>query len=196
MLRLRVLALLLGLLGTAFHARAADAIAFWDQPRHGANSFNAEPPDAEYFQALRGYGASWVRLAFGKWRGTARDFLAGDLDDYRKLDAADLAVLRGALDRAHAAGLKVVVTPLSLPGARWKQQNDDRFDDRLWSEERYWQDAARFWRDLAEALADHPAVAAYNLLNEPAPERKGGLDDHASDAEAAAWHAKQRGGTR
>jgi hypothetical protein len=196
MLRHSSLAVLLGLLGAVGAARAADLIEFWDEPRHGANSFNATPPDAGYFEALRGHGATWVRLAFGKWPGTRRDFLAGSLDDYRKLDAADLATLRGALDRAHAAGLKIVVTPLSLPGARWKQQNDDRFDDRLWSEERYWQDAARYWRDLAEALADHPAVAAYNLVNEPAPERKGGLDDDASAAEAAAWYEKQRGTSR
>ena len=35
---------------------------------------------------------------------------------------------------AHAAGLRVVLVPLELPGARWVQQNDGKFDDRLWSD--------------------------------------------------------------
>jgi len=90
----------------------------------------------------------------------------------------------------------LVVTPLSLPGARTKQQNNDKFDDRLWSAKRYWQQSAAFWRDLAAALRDHPAVAAYNLVNEPVPERKGGLEEHATPEVMRAWYAKARGGTR
>ena len=46
----------------------------------------------------------------------------------------DLATLRRVLDDAHAAGLRVVLVPLELPGARWVQQNDGKFDDRLWSD--------------------------------------------------------------
>ena len=146
---------------------AADAIAFWNSPQRGANCFNESPPDAGYFRALRGYGATWVRLAFSKWKAArGRDFLFGPLDDYQSqgLVPEDLATLRTVLDHAHAAGLKVVVTPLSLPGARWIQQNDNKFDDRLWSDRRYWVQSAAAWRDLAAALADHPAIAAYNLV--------------------------------
>ncbi len=177
-------------------ALAADAIAFWDVPRHGSNCFNESPPDAAYFRALRGYGASWVRLTFSKWKGSQRDFLFGSLDEYRGLVPEDLATLRDVLDRAHAAGLKVVLTPLELPGARWSQLNDGKFDDRLWSEPRYADQAAAFWKDLATALRDHPAIAAYNLVNEPVPERRGGLDEHADAATQRAWYAKARGGSR
>jgi hypothetical protein len=177
-------------------APAADAIEFWNTPQHGANSFNGAPPDEAYFRALRGYGATWVRLTFSKWPSRERDFLFGSLDDYQGLVAADLVTLRAVLDRAHAAGLKVAVTPLSLPGARWIQQNDDKFDDRLWSERRYWQQSAAFWRDLATALKDHPAVAAYNLINEPVPERKGGLEEHAPAQAGRDWYQKVRGSTR
>jgi endoglucanase len=60
-----------------------------------------------------------------------------------------------------------VVAPLTLPGARWREQNDGAFDDRLWSDT---EQAAAFWRDLAAAPVDHPAVAADNILNEPAPD--------------------------
>lgn len=177
---------------------AVDAIAFWDAPQHGSNSFNEAVPDAEYFRALRNYGATWVRLSFSGWkpaRGSG-DFLFGSLDDYHRLVPEDLATLRRVLDLAHAAGLKVVVTPLSLPGARWIQHNNNVFDDRLWSDARYWQQSASAWRDLAAALRDHPAVAAYNLVNEPAPERKGGLEEHAPPATMQAWYQRNRGGTR
>ena len=44
---------------------------------------------------------------------------------------ADLASLRRVLDLANAADPKVVVTPLSSPGARWIQHNNNTFDDRL-----------------------------------------------------------------
>lgn len=179
-------------------ARAADLISFWQRPQHGSNCFNESPPDAAYFKALRDYGATWVRLTFSKWKSAsgARDFLYGSLDDYRALNPDDLAVLRAVLDRAHAAGLKVVLVPLGLPGARWVQLNNDKDDDRLWSQPGFAAQAVASWRDLAEALKGHPAIAAYNLLNEPIPEKHDGLAEHASDEDQARWYATARGGLR
>ncbi|MFK3648619.1 glycoside hydrolase family 5 protein [Lysobacter enzymogenes] len=177
-------------------AAAADLIGFWDAPRHGGNSFNRLPPDAAYFQALRGYGASWVRLSYDKWKPEHRDFLIGDADDYRRLSTADLKTLKATLARADAAGLKIVVAPLSLPYSRWAQNNGGRFDDRLWQDRERWDAAARFWRDLARELKDQPGIAAYNLINEPAPEKQGGLSEYASADERRDWYARQRGGAR
>lgn len=177
-------------------ASAADLIAFWNTPRHGGNSFNRLPPDQAYFDALRGYGATWVRLSYDKWQPARRDFLLGDADAYQGLPAADLATLRATLDRAHQAGLKVVIAPLSLPGMRWSQNNQGRFDDRLWQDKRYWLQAAAFWRDLARELKGHPAVAAYNLINEPAPEKHGGLAEHADAAQMQQWYARAQGTAR
>lgn len=122
-------------------ATAADLMAFWDAPRHGGNSFNRLPPDQAYFDALKGYGATWVRLSYDKWQPVQRDFLLGNADAYAGLPAADLATLRATLDRAHQAGLKVVIAPLSLPGMRWSQNNQGQFDDRLWQDKRYWSQA-------------------------------------------------------
>lgn len=177
-------------------AHAADLIDFWNTPRHGANSFNRLPPDPAYFQALHGYGASWVRLSYDKWKPAQRDFLLGDADAYQGLAAADLATLKAILDRAHAVGLKVVISPLSLPGMRWSQNNGDQFDDRLWQDKAYWAQAADFWRDLARALKGHPAIAAYNLVNEPAPEKHGGLAEHASAEQMHAWYRQHQGSAR
>ncbi|MEB3900422.1 glycoside hydrolase family 5 protein [Pseudomonas putida] len=175
---------------------AADLIDFWDTPRHGGNSFNRLPPDQAYFEALKGYGATWVRLSYDKWKPERRDFLMGDADAYKGLVAADLARLKATLDNAHAAGLKVVIAPLSLPGMRWAQNNQGTFDDRLWQDKAYWARAADFWRDLALALKGHPAVAAYNLINEPAPEMRGGLAEHAEPGRMRQWYAQAQGSAR
>ena len=102
-------------------AQAADLIGFWDTPQRGGNSFNRLPPEQAYYQALRDYGASWVRVSYDKWKPAQRDFLLGSADAYQGLVEADLATLKANLDRAHAAGLKVVIAPLSLPGMRWAQ---------------------------------------------------------------------------
>jgi hypothetical protein len=195
---MRRVILLLSFAWLAVPGVTADALAFWDAPRRGANSFNETPPDADYFRALRATGATWVRLSFSKWKSPSgrRDFLFDSLDDYRALRPADLAILRRVLDDAGAAGLEVVLTPLELPGARWVQLNGGKFDDRLWSEPRFAAQAAAFWRDLAHALADHPAIAAYNLVNEPVPERRGGLDEHAAEAAMQEWYDGVRGTTR
>ena len=185
---------LLGVLSGA--AGAADMIAFWDKPERGGNSFNRLPPDQAYFDALQDYGASWVRLSYDKWQPAERDYLIGNADQYQGLVAKDLQQLKTTLDRAHAAGLKVVITPLSLPGMRWAQNNGDRFDDRLWQDKRFWTQSAAFWRDLAAALKEHPAVAAYNLINEPAPEKQAGLAEHADAAKMRDWYEKQVGSAR
>ena len=177
-------------------AMAADLMAFWNTPRHGGNSFNRLPPDQAYFDALSGYGATWVRLSYDKWQPAERDFLLGDADAYQGLSAADLATLRATLDRAHQAGLKVVIAPLSLPGMRWSQNNQGQFDDRLWQDKRYWLQAAAFWRDLARELKDHPAIAAYNLVNEPAPEKQGGLAEHADPGQMQQWYTRRQGSAR
>src|SRR5688572_6213863 len=131
-----LLACLLGL--TAATSPTGPTIAWWDSPRHGGNSFNRLPPDQSYFDALAGHGADWVRLTFSKWKGEGRDFLIGDTDRYDGLVAADLATLAAVLDRAEKAGLKVVVAPLSLPWARWSQQNGGKHDGRLWADKTRW----------------------------------------------------------
>ena len=177
-------------------AQAADLMRFWDTPQKGGNSFNRLPPDQAYFDALAGYGADWVRLSYDKWKPRRRDFLIGDADRYDGLVQDDLATLKATLDRAHKAGLKVVIAPLSLPGMRWAQNNNNEFDDRLWQDKAYWDAAAAFWRDLAAELKDHPAVAAYNLVNEPAPEKNGGLAEHAKSSAMQGWYGKQKGTAR
>ncbi len=183
--------LLLSILLSVTNSNAAEKMDFWLNPQHGGNSFNRIPPNQAYFKALHDYGASWVRLSWDKWPKQDRDFLIGNADDYQGLMPEDLATLKKVLDHAQAAGIKVVITPLSLPGMRWSQNNGGKFDDRLWQDKKYWQQSARFWRDLASALKDYPAIVAYNIINEPAPEKMSDLAEHASPKKMQVWYQRE-----
>lgn len=162
---MRVLLLLAFLLAAL---PASDPASFWDTPRVGANWFNTVPR-RQWLQDARAAGLEVVRMTPSKWKGTGRDFLVGDCDDFRGIPPEDLRLLRQTLDQAAEVGVPMVVVPLSLPGARWSQHNNDRPDPRLWLEERYVAQAAAFWRELATALRGHPSVVGYDLLNEPIP---------------------------
>ena len=148
---------------------AAGRISYWDDPRIGANYFN-EVPTPEWFVAASKANIRLVRLAYGKWHGGRRDFLIGDADHYSALVEEDLRKLRRYLDLADSLGIRVVLAPLSLPGARFRQFNGGERDGRLWTDPQYLPQAAQFWKDLANALKGHAAVAGYDLLNEPHPE--------------------------
>jgi hypothetical protein len=152
---------------------------YWSRPRRGANFFN-RVETAERLRAAAGFGIEFARIAPDKWTGAGRDFLLGDADDFRGVPPADLALLRRTLDDAHAAGIEVVLTMLSLPGARWRQHNGNRSDFRLYREPRFAEQAAAFWKELAKALRGHPALVGYNLLNEPHPELMDGSVDEAT----------------
>lgn len=177
-------------------AGSESKITFWDSTQYGANSFNKMPPNTDYFNALKQTGATWVRLTFSKWQGQKRDFLMGDMGNYTGLVESDFAVLKQVLDNAHTAGVRVVLVPLGLPGNRWKQNNKGKFDDRLWTNPAYAKQAVQFWQDLATRLHNHPAIVAYNLINEPAPELKGGGVENDTVANLMAWNKKHRGTPR
>lgn len=156
-------------------AASAGVADFWSTPRRGANLFNARE-SGERLRAAAAAGVEWVRLAPDKWRGEGRDFLVGDADSFTAIPRGDLARLRAVLDSAEVAGVKVALVMLSLPGARWRQHNGDRSDFRLYRDERRLEAAAAFWGELARELRGHPAIVAYDLLNEPHPERARDLD--------------------
>ncbi len=147
----------------------AQKITFWDTQQKGANYFNATPT-LEWFVAAKKANIKLVRLTYAKWKGEQRDFLLGNADDFQGIVESDFQVLLKFLNIADSLGIKVVVTPISLPGARWKQNNNNQQDGRLWKEEKYQLQTIRFWKELAAKLEGHPAVVGYNIKNEPHPE--------------------------
>ncbi|HEV2707258.1 MAG TPA: cellulase family glycosylhydrolase [Pyrinomonadaceae bacterium] len=171
----------------AASARTAK-IDFWNEQRRGADYMNSTPT-REWWVAAREAGIRIVRLFPNQWPTARRDFLVGDADKFERLDERDLKLLRESLDHAESVGLKVVLTTTTLPGLRWRQQNGDKDDLRLWRDFTYHAQAAEFWRQLAAALKDHRAVVGYNILNEPHPERATGFDDFWTQ-DFVAWYAK------
>jgi hypothetical protein len=174
------------------HGIAGEGIDFWSQQKRGANFFNTAPLSAP-LDGARELGLGFVRLTADKWKpASGRDFLLRNADEFVAVDEADLKTLISALDDAHARGHRIVLTMLSLPGCRWSQNNGGQDDARLWTDARYRAQAAAFWRDLAGRLKDHPAIAGYDPLNEPHPEKAAGIDGTA-DERFAAWLEQSRG---
>lgn len=165
---------------------------YWDTPRAGANGFNAVQTP-QWFSEARAARIELVRLTFTKWKGEGRDFLIGNADHFERIPPRDLAQVRQALRWAHRDGIKVVLTPLSLPGARWRQQNGNKSDARIWTDRKYHHQAAEFWRQLAAAVKDEPALVGYDILNEPAPDAALKNEDETPEG-LAAFAAKHRAG--
>ena len=173
---------------------SAAEMSFWDGQQKGANCFN-QNVEADYFAAAKDLGLDYIRLVPDKWSTEHRDFLVGDCDNYTGLVAADLARVIEVLDLAHTQGQRIIFGMLSLPGARWRQHNEGESDYRLWQDQAYRDQALAFWQDLAAALHDHPAILAFNPLNEPHPELGDGIEDH-DRAEFTDWLAQHRGTLR
>jgi endoglucanase len=178
-------------LAAASPAVAADAMGYWDAPRRGANS-QRRTVGPDYWTAARAAGLDFVRLLPDAWPARRRDFLIGDASRFIALEEADVAALLRVLDDADRSGVKVVIGMISLPGARWKQLNGDRDDSRLWKEAKFQAQAEAFWGQLAGRLRGHPAIVAYNPLNEPHPERAFGFEEPSAPGYAE-WRRRAAG---
>lgn len=174
---LKFIAALLCLAVVQSTANAKEKLDFWNQQRKGANGMDWHEPDA-WMKAAADAGIEVVRLSTATWPSKSKDPLLGDADNFAELDRGDLEKLLHVLDLADQHGVKIVLTMFSLPGARWSQHNNDRFDYRLWNEERYQEQAISFWVELAGELKDHPALVGYNPINEPHPAREEGIDSN------------------
>lgn len=143
---------------------------YFDSQKKGANYFN-KIPDEDWFVNAKSNNIKLVRLAYDKWDGKGRDFLIYDADNYQGIVEEDFEILLDMLEGARDCDIKVIITPLTLPGARWSQKNNNVSDGRLYEDIKYQEDAIRFWVDLATRLKDNTSVVAYNILNEPHPEK-------------------------
>jgi len=167
-------------------------LAFWDEQRKGANG-GAEDGTDGWFRAAADFGIEYIRLAPNTIKSDSRDFLLGDADKFFGIAEGDLQKLMAVLDRADKHGVKIVLTTFSLPGRRWRQQNDMKFDFRLWNDHGYQDQAMAFWQELAFELKDHPAIVGYNIVNEPHPEREAGFQADITEG-FDEWLKKNEGG--
>ena len=171
---------------------ANEKMDFWNTQRKGANGGGGANHE-EWFKAASELGLEYIRLSPVTWKPARRDFLIGDADEYTGIPKPDLQKLIEVLDVAESHGVKIVLTMFSLPGARNRQYNDYKFDYRLWTDEKYQKQAITFWKDLVNEIKNHPAIVAYNPLNEPHPARKDGFESNAKGFDT--WLKKNQGGT-
>jgi hypothetical protein len=109
----------------------------------------ARQESQEYFQALVATGATTGRLFFSFTRCatcTTYDIAAGEV---YKLDEM--------VETARRHGVKLIIVA--------QFQNDER--GAWWAGSERWQGAAAAWQQIARRYRDEPAVAAYELFNEP-----------------------------
>lgn len=156
---------------------------FWEVQRKGANCFN-DTLTEEWFIDAKDLGLEWVRLAYDKWDSEQRDFLLGDASNYQDLERKDLNELKEVIDWAAKYNIQLVLCPLSLPGSRYRQNNNNIPDSRLWTDIAYQEQAIRFWVDLAMELREYDHIA-YNLINEPFPELNAGVEEHYSPGDVS-----------
>jgi aryl-phospho-beta-D-glucosidase BglC (GH1 family) len=132
----------------------------------------------QWFMDARDLGLEWVRLAYDKWDSDHRDFLIGNASHYQGLVKEDLEKLKEVITWAEKYDIQLVISPLSLPGARYSQNNDNVPDTRLWEDFVFWRQAIKFWVDLSKELKGYDNVVAYNIVNEPHPELGAGVKEH------------------
>jgi len=168
-------------------------IEFWNTQRKGANGDGGKDPD-KWFGAAAEIGIEFVRLIPVNWDSHGSDFLLGDADNFKGIPAQDFQTLKKTLDVAHRYKIKVLLTMFSLPGARNRQDNDYKFDYRLWTDQKYQQQAHAFWKELSARLKNHPAIVGYNPLNEPHPARRDGFESDRDSEGFADWLNRHKDG--
>jgi hypothetical protein len=154
---------------------------FWHTQRKGTNGY-VRKNKPEWFQAAHKEKFDFIRLNASMIAGDNKNFLIGDLDHFEVINKNDLSVLSDILDEAQKNNLKIVLTMFELPGCSYDSESGGS-DYRLWQSEKYQEQAFSFWHQLAGAVKDHPAIIAYNPLNEPHPERAFGFDEPTADFE-------------
>ena len=172
-----LLLVLLSIIACGEKETKTGGISYWDIARKGANYFN-DVPSEKWFQEAQKNNIALVRMTYDKWQSKEEDFLIGNADEYKSLVQEDLDFLIQQLDLADKYGIKIILVPLTVPGARWSQNNNKKIDGRLWQDFKYHEQTAQFWYDLVEVLKDHPVIIGYNIINEPFPEKFYGKQTH------------------
>ncbi len=156
-------------------------IDYWDVQRRGANNFNLKTTTEQWFKSASEAGIEWVRYGWGKKWGQ----LMGNPSNYTGLIQSDLDEIKQSVAYAEKYNIKMVLVPISLPGALFRQLNGYKNDMRLWTDKKYWHMTAQFWQDLAREFKDNPTVVAYNIFNEPYPEAKTGVMEQSTLGDAS-----------
>ncbi len=95
------------------------------------------------------------------------------------------ALLDNLVKWCHANGIYVIIDMHAAIGGQTGQNIDDSANDKpeLFMEKKYQDELVNLWTTIAKRYKDEPAVAGYDLLNEPLPARTGALRAHKDQLE-------------
>jgi hypothetical protein len=133
---------------------------------------------ADDFRAMRGLGANVVRVHLQ---------LPAFMESPERMRPESLDRLRRLLDLARDHGLRVDVTGLCL----YRIKDVPAWLDAL-DEEGRWRAQEFFWREIARACRDHPAVFCLDLMNEPVVTEPGEGEPAWLTGELEGFHFVQR----
>lgn len=89
----------------AMAEKVSERMAFWTEQKKGANLLLSRyRPD--YFERARDAGIEFLRFGPDLLDADEKDFLIGDLDDFKRLNENDLKVLRRIMDSQKVGGLR------------------------------------------------------------------------------------------
>ncbi len=111
------------------------------------------------FIAVAGMGAKIIRLPFNHRLLEKKPFI---------YDEGGFACLDKALSRAQRHGLKVILDLHAACGSQncdWHADSDGRV--LIWGNKRYQERTYALWQVIAGRYKNHPAIYAYDVLNEP-----------------------------
>jgi len=96
---------------------------------------------------------------------------SGEMD----LSSEGFRLLDNLVKWCKANGIYVIVDMHGAPGGQTGQNIDDSADDQpeLFMQAKYEEELVNLWTAIARRYKDEPAVAGYDLLNEPLPARTG-----------------------
>ncbi|MDF3128564.1 cellulase family glycosylhydrolase [Kiritimatiellaeota bacterium B1221] len=115
--------------------------------------------DSGDFQDLKAWKVNLVRWQmFG-----VNEHLA----DFEEWFAQQLVKIQGALDLAEANGIGIIIDFHFLPGGR-----EENGDARLFYDPQLQEQFVGYWEEIARRFKDHPALYAYDLMNEPVQRRE------------------------
>lgn len=139
---------------------------YWKEQRRGSNGSFSTFRES-WFKEAKEANLDYIRLITFELSSDKKHFLIGESDNFKKLNQVDLEYLRKILDAADKYEVKIVLTMFELPGRVFYDEDRKEKDRRLWEDKKYWNQSFELWKQLANEFKDHPAVVAYNPINEP-----------------------------
>tara|TARA_Y100000589_G_scaffold284712_1_gene283775 strand:+ start:1710 stop:3281 length:1572 start_codon:yes stop_codon:yes gene_type:complete len=114
----------------------------------------------EDFADLEKWNVNLIRWQITRHWGKANTDT--NLDDYDAWIDDELADLHKAADAAKRHGIKLMIDLHSPPGGRLEDRSI-----RMFVEKKYQDHFIKVWQKIATQFKDHPAIWAYDLINEP-----------------------------